>query len=132
MKQVVVAYTLASPTLVASQYTIAGSVASDPVLDGYVSYSIEFSSFPDFAGMLEGHVLSTSFEFLVLTPAQGTIRTQILSQTLSSVTSGTSLVPSPTFELAETPRTMRSTMPPCPTPWKASLILPAQQTIQQP
>jgi hypothetical protein len=51
MKQVTLLYTLATPALVRSQYTVASSVESNEVFDGYVSYSIEFSSFPDFAGM---------------------------------------------------------------------------------
>ena len=50
MKQVVLLYTLASPALVRSEYTVAGSAESNEVFDGYVSYSIEFASFPDFAG----------------------------------------------------------------------------------
>ncbi len=29
---------------------VAGAVANEPLLDAFVSYSIELSSFPDFAG----------------------------------------------------------------------------------
>ncbi|KAK4144763.1 uncharacterized protein C8A04DRAFT_36332 [Dichotomopilus funicola] len=50
MKQASLVYSLASPALVKSQATVASSVDSNDVLDGYVSYSIEFSSFPEFAG----------------------------------------------------------------------------------
>lgn len=50
MKQVAVVCALASPALVASQYTVASSAPRNDVFDGYVSYSIEFASFPDFAG----------------------------------------------------------------------------------
>lgn len=39
-----------SPALVAPQYTVNSSTSQSPVFDGYVSFSIEFSSFPDFAG----------------------------------------------------------------------------------
>ncbi|KAK4041556.1 hypothetical protein C8A01DRAFT_14699 [Parachaetomium inaequale] len=50
MKQITLLYTLGSPALVRSEYTVARSVDSNDVFDGYVSYSIEFASFPDFAG----------------------------------------------------------------------------------
>jgi len=50
MKQITFLYTLTSPALVKSEYTVASSVGSSDVFDGYVSYSIEFASFPDFAG----------------------------------------------------------------------------------
>lgn len=50
MKQVALLYTLTSPALVRSEYTVPASVESNDVFDGYVSYSIEFASFPDFAG----------------------------------------------------------------------------------
>ncbi len=50
MKQVALLYTLAGPVLVRSEIAVPGSVESNDVLDGYVSYSIEFSSFPEFAG----------------------------------------------------------------------------------
>ncbi|KAJ4290738.1 hypothetical protein N0V88_006487 [Collariella sp. IMI 366227] len=44
---------LASVKLVRSQYIVASSVDSNEVFDGFVSYSIEFSSFPDFAGFID-------------------------------------------------------------------------------
>jgi hypothetical protein len=52
MKQIALLYpyALTSPALAGSEPTIASSVKSNDVFDGYVSYSIEFSSFPDFAG----------------------------------------------------------------------------------
>ncbi|KAL2128381.1 hypothetical protein VTI74DRAFT_9263 [Chaetomium olivicolor] len=50
MKQSILLYSLAGVRLAASQYTIPSSVESNEVFDGFVSYSIEFSSFPDFAG----------------------------------------------------------------------------------
>jgi hypothetical protein len=50
MKQSTLLYALASPALVRSEYTVASSIQSNEVFRGYVSYSIEFSSFPDFAG----------------------------------------------------------------------------------
>jgi hypothetical protein len=50
MKQITLLYTLASPAIVRSEYTVASSAESNDVFDGYVSYSIEFASFPDFAG----------------------------------------------------------------------------------
>ncbi|KAK4247188.1 hypothetical protein C7999DRAFT_32360 [Corynascus novoguineensis] len=50
MKNVVLLYSLASSALAAPEYPVPGSVESNDVFDGYVSYSIEFSSFPDFAG----------------------------------------------------------------------------------
>lgn len=50
MKQVTLLYALASPALVRSEYAVASSVEGNEVFDGYVSYSIEFSSFPEFAG----------------------------------------------------------------------------------
>jgi hypothetical protein len=50
MKQVGLLYTLASLGLVRSKYTVASSAESNDVFDGYVSYSLEFASFPDFAG----------------------------------------------------------------------------------
>ncbi|KAH6853357.1 hypothetical protein B0I37DRAFT_409532 [Chaetomium sp. MPI-CAGE-AT-0009] len=50
MKQVALLYTLASPALVRSECLVPASVESNDVFDGYVSYSIEFSSFPEFAG----------------------------------------------------------------------------------
>ncbi|KAK3394236.1 hypothetical protein B0H63DRAFT_40688 [Podospora didyma] len=34
----------------AAQYTVNSSTSGNDIFDGYVSYSIEFSSFPDFAG----------------------------------------------------------------------------------
>ncbi|KAK3905880.1 hypothetical protein C8A05DRAFT_41265 [Staphylotrichum tortipilum] len=43
-------HALASPLLAVAEYTVPGSVPPNDVFDGYVSYSIEFSSFPDFAG----------------------------------------------------------------------------------
>jgi hypothetical protein len=50
MKQAVLLYTLASPALVRSEYIVASSAENNEVFDGYVSYSLEFASFPDFAG----------------------------------------------------------------------------------
>lgn len=50
MKQVILLYALTSSALVRSEYTVASSAESNEVFDGYVSYSIEFASFPDFAG----------------------------------------------------------------------------------
>ena len=41
---------LASPLLARAEYTVPSSVPPNDVFDGYVSYSIEFSSFPDYAG----------------------------------------------------------------------------------
>lgn len=52
MKPVALLYTLAGPVLASSEHTVASSVECNDILDGYVSYSIEFSSFPEFAGLL--------------------------------------------------------------------------------
>ncbi|KAK0618177.1 hypothetical protein B0T17DRAFT_618803 [Bombardia bombarda] len=41
---------LAGACQVAAQYTVSNSTTSNEVFDGYVSYSIELSSFPEFAG----------------------------------------------------------------------------------
>ncbi len=41
---------VATPALAGAEYTVPSSVPPNDVFDGYVSYSIEFSSFPDFAG----------------------------------------------------------------------------------
>lgn len=49
-KVVLLLYSLANSALAAPEYPVPGSVESNDVFDGYVSYSIEFSSFPDFAG----------------------------------------------------------------------------------
>ncbi|KAK4240871.1 hypothetical protein C8A03DRAFT_12841 [Achaetomium macrosporum] len=50
MKQVALLYSLTTARLVRSEYPVASSVQQNDVFDGFVSYSIEFSSFPDFAG----------------------------------------------------------------------------------
>lgn len=40
--------------LASAEITVKSSIPSgNEVLDGYVSFSIEFSSFPDYAGVLE-------------------------------------------------------------------------------
>lgn len=67
MKQASLVYTLASPALVRCQATVAGSVDSNDVLDGYVSYSIEFASFPEFAGQfsqLQAHNVPCSLSIV--------------------------------------------------------------------
>ncbi|AEO70011.1 glycoside hydrolase family 79 protein [Thermothielavioides terrestris NRRL 8126] len=50
MKQVTLLYTLTNTRLVSAELPVASSVPHNDVFDGFVSYSIEFSSFPDFAG----------------------------------------------------------------------------------
>ncbi|KAL2165553.1 hypothetical protein VTH06DRAFT_855 [Thermothelomyces fergusii] len=50
MKQATLLWALAGLVLAAPEYLVPGSVESNDVFDGYVSYSIEFASFPDFAG----------------------------------------------------------------------------------
>ncbi|KAK3938939.1 hypothetical protein QBC46DRAFT_389253 [Diplogelasinospora grovesii] len=44
------ALVLASSAVATAQYTLSASSNSEEVFDSFVSYSIEFSSFPDFAG----------------------------------------------------------------------------------
>ncbi|KAL2174635.1 glycoside hydrolase family 79 protein [Thermothelomyces heterothallicus CBS 202.75] len=50
MKQVALLCALAGVVLAAPEYPVPSSAESNDVFDGYVSYSIEFASFPDFAG----------------------------------------------------------------------------------
>ncbi|KAL2155189.1 hypothetical protein VTH82DRAFT_3865 [Thermothelomyces myriococcoides] len=50
MKQAAFLCALAGLALAAPEYAVPNSVESNDVFDGYVSYSIEFASFPDFAG----------------------------------------------------------------------------------
>ena len=44
------AMVLAALPAVLADYSVPPAPTATPVLDGFVSYSIEFSSFPDFAG----------------------------------------------------------------------------------
>lgn len=45
-----IAYASVPTVINAVQISVDESASSNPVFDGYVSYSIEFSSFPEFAG----------------------------------------------------------------------------------
>lgn len=45
-----IAYASVPTVINAVQISVDETAPSNPVFDGYVSYSIEFSSFPDFAG----------------------------------------------------------------------------------
>lgn len=131
MKPVTLLCALAGPAAVTAQSTVASSVPSNDVLDGYVSYSIEFSSFPDFAGM-PTRVYPLPSPSSVLKPAQETTRTQTPTRTRSWKTLGTSLAPSHTSALAATPRTMPSTTPLSLTPSRALSTPPIRPTTQQP
>ncbi|KAK3693520.1 glycoside hydrolase superfamily [Podospora appendiculata] len=50
MKSDILLLGLPRAALTAAQYTVSSSAPSNDVFDSYMSYSIEFSSFPDFAG----------------------------------------------------------------------------------
>lgn len=72
MKQIALINTLSSAALVAPQQTfrVESSVDSNTVFSGFGSFSIEFSSFPDFAG----NISMSFFKIQLLTPTtQGNI-----------------------------------------------------------